>query len=191
MTNQSNGTMATQGTERGAQYVTIRLGGQLFGLPIGRVEDVFVPDNFTHVPLAGRAVAGVLNLRGRIVTAIDLSEVMGVPALNDTQALRPAVNVQYLTESYGLLTDTVGEVISLDADCLGPNPVNLNKDWARISLGTAMLENELMVVLDVDALIQDILGRELGPGTGSGAVLANQNTGGVAAQAMASAGESA
>jgi len=187
MNTQQAGKKPAETAERDAKYVTIRLGGQVFGLPIGRVEDVFVPDNFTHVPLAGRAVAGVLNLRGRIVTAIDLSEVMGVPALNDEQALRPAVNVQYLTESYGLLTDTVGEVISLGAERLGPNPINLNKGWARISLGTAMLEDELMVVLDVDALIQDILGRELGPGAG----MAAQNSASGVTGVMASAGESA
>ena len=51
------------------QYVTVVIGGQLFGLPISQVHDVFVPERVTRVPLAAPQVAGVLNLRGRIVTA--------------------------------------------------------------------------------------------------------------------------
>jgi purine-binding chemotaxis protein CheW len=52
-----------------AEYVTITIGGQLFGLPISRVQDVFVLSQVTRVPLAGDDIAGVINLRGRIVTA--------------------------------------------------------------------------------------------------------------------------
>ena len=57
------------------QYVTVVIGGQLFGLPISQVHDVFVPERVTRVPLAAPQVAGVLNLRGRIVTAIDIGRV--------------------------------------------------------------------------------------------------------------------
>ena len=53
------------------EYVTALIGGQLFGLPILRVQDVFVPERLTRVPLAPAEIAGVLNLRGRIVTLID------------------------------------------------------------------------------------------------------------------------
>ena len=54
------------------EYVTVLLGGQLFGLPISQVQDVFMPQRLTRVPLARPEIAGVLNLRGRIVTAIDM-----------------------------------------------------------------------------------------------------------------------
>jgi len=54
------------------EYVTTMIGGQLFGLPIARVQDVFMPERMTRVPLSAVDVAGVLNLRGRIVTAIDM-----------------------------------------------------------------------------------------------------------------------
>jgi purine-binding chemotaxis protein CheW len=54
-------------------YVTFTTAGQLFGLPIEYVQDVFAPANITRIPLAGREIAGVLNLRGRIVTVIDLA----------------------------------------------------------------------------------------------------------------------
>ena len=54
------------------EYVTFTIAGQMFGLPIARVQDVFKPERITRVPLAGAEIAGVLNLRGRIVTAIDM-----------------------------------------------------------------------------------------------------------------------
>ena len=57
------------------------MGGQLFGLPISRVQDVFVPDRLTRVPLAPPEIAGLLNLRGRIVTAIDMRRRLGLDAL--------------------------------------------------------------------------------------------------------------
>ena len=61
------------------EYVTVTLDDQLFGLPIARVQDVFVPDRLTRVPLSPPEIAGVLNLRGRIVTAIDMRCRLGLP----------------------------------------------------------------------------------------------------------------
>ena len=60
------------------QYVTIYISDQLFGLPISRVHDVFVPESVTRVPLSQTEIAGVLNLRGRIVTAIDMRKRLGL-----------------------------------------------------------------------------------------------------------------
>jgi len=145
---------------RGSQYVTITVGGQLFGVPISRVQDVFVPDNLSYVPLARPQIAGVLNLRGRILTTIDLRCALGVAAECAETATRPAVSVIHANESYGLLADSVGEVITLAGDAVEPNPVNLDPAWARISAGTCPLEDELMVVLDVDALIEGLLNRD-------------------------------
>ncbi len=62
-----------------SEYVTVSVGGQLFGLPIGRVQDVFMLNQMTCVPLAPEDIAGIINLRGRIVTAIDLRRRLGMP----------------------------------------------------------------------------------------------------------------
>src|ERR1700756_6022748 len=70
------------------EYVTVMLDGQLFGLPIARVQDVFMPDRLTRVPLAPPEIAGVLNLRGRIVTAVDLRLRLGMAPRSDG---RPAM----------------------------------------------------------------------------------------------------
>src|SRR5215208_433103 len=89
------------------EYVTAMVGGQLFGLPIARVQDVFMPDRMTQVPLSSPDIAGILNLRGRIVTAIDMRRRLGLPPRADA---RPpmAVGIELKGESYGLLIDTVG-----------------------------------------------------------------------------------
>src|SRR5438874_11885672 len=66
-----------------AEYVTAVIGGQLFGLPLSRVQDVFMPERLTRVPLASSEIAGVLNLRGRIVTVVDVRARLGLPKNDD------------------------------------------------------------------------------------------------------------
>jgi purine-binding chemotaxis protein CheW len=140
-----------------AEYVTVMLGGQLFGLPISRVQDVFMPERLTRVPLAPPEVAGVLNLRGRIVTAIDMRGRLGWPERDDK---RPpmAIGIECKGESYGLVIDAVGEVVTLDESAREPNPVNLDAALARISAGIHRLERQLLVILDVDRVLD--IGRE-------------------------------
>jgi purine-binding chemotaxis protein CheW len=134
------------------EYVTVLLGGQLFGLPISRVQDVFMPERLTRVPLAQPEIAGVLNLRGRIVTAIDMRCRLGLPKLNEK---RPpmAVGIECKGESYGLLIDAVGEVLKLDDNAREPNPVNLDSRLAQISAGVHRLDGQLLVILDVERVL--------------------------------------
>ncbi len=134
------------------EYVTVVLGGQLFGLPISRVQDVFMPQRVTRVPLAQPEIAGVLNLRGRIVTAIDMRCRLGLAPRDET---RPpmAVGIECKGESYGLLIDSVGEVLKLDDNTREPNPVNLDTGLAQISAGVHRLDKQLLVILDVDRVL--------------------------------------
>src|ERR1700682_2654306 len=115
-----------------AEYVTAVIGGQLFGLPISRVQDVFMPERLTRVPLSSSDVAGVLNLRGRIVTAIDMRSRLGLPK-NDDGRPPMAVGVEFRGESYGLLIDTIGEVLKLANDTREVNPVNLDPRMAKLA----------------------------------------------------------
>jgi purine-binding chemotaxis protein CheW len=140
------------GTENVIEYVTATIGDQLFGLPISRVQDVFAPDRLTHVPLAAPEIAGLLNLRGRIVTAIDMRRRLGLPPL-EAGRTRMAVGIEYKGESYGLLIDAIGEVMKLSANGGEENPVNLDPQLARVSAGVHRLEGSLLVVLDVDRVL--------------------------------------
>ena len=135
------------------EYVTATIGGQLFGLPISRVQDVFMPERLTRVPLASKDVAGVLNLRGRIVTAIDMRARLGLP-VSDSERKPMALGVDLRGESYGLLIDTIGEVLKLADDTREVNPVNLDPRLAMMAAGVHRLDGQLLVVLDVDCVLE-------------------------------------
>lgn len=140
------------GLTESVQYVTVMIGGQLFGLPIERVHDVFVPESVTRVPLSRQEIAGVLNLRGRIVTAIDMRKRLHLPPRSDGGQTM-AVGIEHKGESYGLLIDNVGEVLTLPTAGREPNPVNLDQRWGAISGGVHRLNGQLMVILDVDRVL--------------------------------------
>ena len=137
---------------RTQEYVTATIGEQLFGLPIRRVQDVFMPERVTRVPLAPPEIAGVLNMRGRIVTLIDLRRRLGLPARAQAADVM-AIGVELRGESYGLLIDAVGEVLRLDDAAREVNPVNLDPELAQVSAGIHRLEGQLLMVLDVDRLL--------------------------------------
>ena len=133
-------------------YVTFTTAGQIFGLPIERVEEVFRPARITRVPLAGAQIAGVLNLRGRIVTAIDMRSRLDLHARDDGQAPM-AIGIESRGESFGLLVDALGEVLKLPDREREANPVNLDSKLARVSAGVFRLDGRLLVVLDVDRVL--------------------------------------
>ena len=134
------------------EFVTLTTAGQLFGLPIERVQDVFKPARITRVPLSGPEIAGVLNLRGRIVTAIDLRSRLDLPAQQAGQAPM-AIGIEVKGESFGLLVDAVGEVLKLSDADREPNPVNLDRKLGAVSAGVYRLDGQLMVVLDIDRVL--------------------------------------
>lgn len=136
-----------------SDFVTIRLAGQLLGIPVLLVNDVLKILKVTPVPLAPSWVAGVLNLRGRIVTAIDLRERLGLPKRSSDECAGMSVVVDHRGEPYSLLIDSVGDVVSLDDSLFEKNPVTLDPRWREVSDGVYRLETELMVVLDVKRLL--------------------------------------
>lgn len=145
---------ASSGTAEVAadEYITVTIADQLFGLPILEVQDVFMPEAVTEVPLASHDVAGVLNLRGRIVTAIDMRKRLGLEPRGSGCA-EMAVGIEHNGESYGLIIDQVGEVHRLSAETFEPNPSNLDPRWASVSAGVHRLEGTLMVIFDVNKIL--------------------------------------
>lgn len=144
----------TENPEQSAMYVTATVGGQLFGLPIGRVQDVFVPERMTPVPLAAAEIAGLINLRGRIVTMVDLRLRLGLPAEGRPPSAM-AIGVEWRNESYGLLIDRIGEVMMLPDAGREPAPANLDSALARVATGVHRLDERLLMVLDVDRVVDD------------------------------------
>ncbi len=137
------------------EYVTFKIGGQIFGASVSEIHDVFRPANMTPVPLSSSEIAGVLNLRGRIVTAINARSRLGLPPLSREQAREKelAIGVERDGESFGLIIDEIGEVVRLEEEDMQENPVNLDRVWASVSKGVYRLKNNLLVIMDIDRML--------------------------------------
>jgi purine-binding chemotaxis protein CheW len=132
--------------------VTLTVADQLCGIPVLAVRDILGEQVITRIPLAPPEIAGSLNLRGRIVTAIDLRRRLRLPPVAPGQA-RMSVVAEQSGELYALLVDQVSEVLSLDASLFERNPPTLDKTWAEFSTGIFRLDARLLVVLDVARLL--------------------------------------
>lgn len=141
-------------TARSAEdvFVTLSVADQLCGIPVLSVRDVLGPQIITRIPLAPFEVAGSLNLRGRIVTTIDLRRRLRLPAA-PSGAAQMSVVAEQAGELYALLVDQVSEVLSLPASQFERNPPTLRQEWARYSTGIYRLQGRLLVVLDVAKLL--------------------------------------
>jgi purine-binding chemotaxis protein CheW len=138
--------------ESSTEYVTAMIGDQLFGLPILRVQDVFAPEHLTRVPLAPPEIAGILNLRGRVVTLIDMRCRLGL-GQRESHGSPMAIGVESRGESYGFMVDNVGEVLKLDDAKRERIPINLDARLARVATGIHRLEGQLLIVVDVDRIL--------------------------------------
>ncbi len=135
------------------EYVTFQIGSQTFGTSVLEVHDVFRPTQVTKVPLAKPDIAGVLNLRGRIVTAIDARARLGLPPREGDPDNIMAIGIEQGGESFGLIIDSVGEVVRLEDVDLEKNPVNLDPVWASVSKGVHRLGDKLLIVMDIGKIL--------------------------------------
>lgn len=144
----------TSGAGTGGQqeFVTMLIADQWFGIPVLGVQEVSGSQVIARVPLAPPEVAGNLNLRGRIATAIDLRTRLGMPPRGEEQT-EMSVVVDHHGELYSLIIDTVGEVLSLPASSFERNPPTLEPHLREVSQGIYRLEDKLLVVLDVERLL--------------------------------------
>jgi purine-binding chemotaxis protein CheW len=133
-------------------YVTLTVADQLCGVPVLAVRDILGEHAITRIPLAPSEIAGSLNLRGRIVTAIDLRRRLRLPPAPAEQP-RMSVVAELGGELYALLVDQVSEVMSLKASAFEQNPPTLPAAWAQFSTGIYRLDGRLLVVLDVGKLL--------------------------------------
>jgi purine-binding chemotaxis protein CheW len=133
-------------------FVTATIGKQMFGIPVLTVQDVLGPQRITRIPLAPPEVAGSLNLRGRIVTAIDVRKRLGLRAKEDNDPGMSIV-VDQGGELYSLMVDQVGEVLSVPQNAFEQNPATLDPRWREFSDGIFRLEKKLLVILDVTRLL--------------------------------------
>lgn len=134
------------------RFTTFRLAGHLFGVPVGEVQEAVPTRSITPVPLAPPEVLGLMNLRGRILTAIDLRRRLGLPAgaagePTMTMVLTPSRG------SFGLIVDALGEVLEADRGRFEKPPETLQGEVRTMIRGAYTLEPELLLELELDSVL--------------------------------------
>lgn len=133
-------------------FVTFTIDNQLFGVPILKVQDILRPDSIASIPLAPPEIKGSINLRGRIVTVIDVRVRLGMePREEATDAM--GVTIEHNQDLYTLLVDKIGDAISLSSNSFEKTPGTMDSSWRDFAVGIFRLEERLMVVLDVEKLL--------------------------------------
>ena len=135
------------------QFVTMTLAGQLFGMPTAEVQDVHRLQSITPIPLAPPEIAGALNIRGKIVTAIDLRTRLGLPVKDNEGKDLMSIVAEYHDHLYSLLIDDIGEVMSLPDRDMEKNASTMDPRWREISEGIYRLDGRLMVRTSVSKLL--------------------------------------
>ncbi|MEO7966225.1 MAG: chemotaxis protein CheW [Gemmatimonadaceae bacterium] len=134
------------------EYVTFRVNDQWFGIPVLKVQEVLLAQRIADVPLAPPEVAGFLNLRGQIVTALDLRTRLGLESAPVTERMN--VVVRHDSELFSLLVDEAGDVLSVEGTAVEATPPTLHAIWLQVCSGIVRRERGLLVVLNVDSLLR-------------------------------------
>lgn len=140
------------------QYCTFYVDGQYFGLDVLRVQEIIRYQEMTRVPLAPPAVRGLINLRGQIVTAIDLRRCL---ALNERPADQLPLNVVVQTEdgAVSLLVDEIGDVVQVSEELFEPPPETLRGTPRDLVRGAFKLKDRLLLILDTEQTV-NVAGNE-------------------------------
>ena len=139
--------------EDARQYCTFYVAGHYFGVDVLRVQEVIRYQEMTRVPLAPPVVRGLINLRGQIVTAIDLRRRL---QLDDRPADELPVNVVVHAEdgAVSLLVDEIGDVLDVEEKLFEPPPDTLTGTARELIRGAHKLNDRLMLLLDIDRALE-------------------------------------
>lgn len=139
------------------QVTTFTVRELLLGLNVLDVQEILRPQEMTPVPLAPDVVEGLINLRGQIVTALDLRHRIGLPPRTAEElATRRPMNVVVRTRdnAVSLLVDTIGDVVEVDPAGLEAPPENMLESTRSLVRGIHKLEGQLLLILDLDRVLQ-------------------------------------
>jgi purine-binding chemotaxis protein CheW len=145
-----------------AQLATFRVDDLLLGIDVRRIEEVLATQPVVPVPRARDGIIGLVNLRGRIVAAIDARQRLGLTA-RDPGASCVHVIIEARSGPVSLVVDREGDVVDVDPGGLLEAPVRVDSRIRRLVTGVQPLEGDVLLVLDVDRLVQEG-GDERGPG---------------------------
>jgi purine-binding chemotaxis protein CheW len=132
-------------------FVTFTIAGQLFGVPVMQVQDILTPDAVAPVPGGPAEVRGLINLRGRIVTVIDMRTRLSLPRSEEKTGM--CVTIECGGEPYTLWVDSVGDVIKLPRSLREANPATLDAVWRDVADAVYRTDQGLLVALQIDRLM--------------------------------------
>lgn len=141
--------MSTTTTTTAGQYCTFWVDELFFGVAVDEVQEVIRHQPMTRVPRAHDAVSGLINLRGQIVTAVDLRVRLGLPS-RDPERLPMNVIVRSRGEIVSILVDDIGDVIDVADLELQPVPSTMPVVVRDVVHGVRILPSEILLVLDAD-----------------------------------------
>ncbi len=130
------------------QLCTFHVADLYLGVDVVEVQEVIRYQDLTVVPLAPEAVRGLINLRGQIVTAIDMRTVLGLPPLPEGELPVNVVIRDGADEAVSLLVDQIGDVVDTDENDLEAVPPTLTGAARELVLGAYKLPSSLLLVLD-------------------------------------------
>jgi len=139
------------------ELLTCRLHGQNLGIPVRHVREVITPARCTPIPLAHEVIDGLINLRGHVITQLDMRAALSLPARDADKPFRIVIIETDGGEDFGLTVDEVGEVMQPDARIEDEMPHSLPECWRDVGSGVLKLEKHLLVVLDVERFITHTL----------------------------------
>jgi len=135
------------------QFCTFYLDGLFFGIEVEKVQEVIRHQTMTRVPLAPRLIGGLINLRGQIVTAIDLRFRLGLPE-RDSGVLPMNVVDRSDDGAVSLLVDEIGDVVEVSEEAFEPPPDTLQGESRELVRGVYKLKDRLLHALQLDRAIR-------------------------------------
>ncbi len=144
-------------------WVTFRLAGELFALPVTAAQEILRVSTITRVPHAPHTVRGIINMRGRVVPVVDFRVRLGLPIADVSPKSRILI-ASTRNRLLGLLVDEVEQVVSLDANAVAPPPDDVMTTQSEYIVGVYHLDDRLLILLDVERvlLVPDSLQRSHG-----------------------------
>ena len=134
------------------RFFSVHAAGAMFGLPVDAVQTIFRVQAITPVPLGPPTIAGLVNLRGKIVTAVSLARRLALAGTSATQASEFAVAVECRGETFALLVDAVGDAMECGEEERVDPPRHVQPDRARATAAYYRVESGILPVLAIDAL---------------------------------------
>lgn len=131
-------------------YFTLFAGGEAFGLSVLHTQTIFRITSVTPIPLGPADIVGLVNLRGKIVTAVSLRRRLGIPVDDVRNSL--AICIEHKGENFALIVDEVGDVLALDASMKVPIPAHFDPTRSRFMAGLYKVGNLLIPALNIGAL---------------------------------------